>query len=73
MVLYNDDKHVEVMTLYESIFPKGTRGDLIDCVFVGKTTERIYLFRTNEHVRGLVDGVKVAWYLDRGLVNVIDG
>lgn len=72
MTLFDDGKDVEVKTLHKSIFPKGTKGKVVDCQFVGGTTERIYLFQTYEHIHGLVDGLKTAWYFDRDLVNIID-
>lgn len=72
MGLFDDSSEAKVKTLHHSIFPKGTKGKVISCHFIGNTTERIYLFQTQEEINGFVKGAKSAWYLDRDLVNVIE-
>lgn len=73
MALFKDGPDAKVMTLNASIFPKGTKGHVIGCRFIEGTTERVYNFQTTEDIKGHVKGAKSVWYLDRDLVNMIDG
>jgi hypothetical protein len=68
-MLYDDRKNAAVKTATASIFPKGTKGKVIDCRFIPDTSTRVYLFQTKEKINGLVDGPKTEWYLDRDLTN----
>ena len=67
-----DDDGTKVRTKIDSVFPKGTIGQIITCQFVGSTTVRAYCIHTSEDVKGMVIGFKSEWYLERDLENVCE-
>lgn len=69
-MLYDDSEKATVRTIHESVFPKGTVGKVLSSRFIPRTTTRVYLFQTTESIKGMVDGPKTEWYLDRDLENV---
>lgn len=69
-MLYEDGLGTEVETLFDSVFPAGTVCRIVTCEFVGFTTNRAYCIQTDTDIKGLVDGPKTAWYLERDIKNI---
>lgn len=68
-MLKEDQLGTEVVTLSKSVFPKGTKANIVKCAFVPGTTVRVYCIQTEEDIKGLVTGKKADWYLERDLAN----
>ncbi len=70
-MLVNDEQGAEVKTLVSSGgFPRGTKGIIVTGAFIEGTTTRAYCVQTTERIKGLVEGPKSTWFLERDLKNI---
>jgi hypothetical protein len=68
-MLKNDSNGTDVVTLSKSVFPRGTKAKIVTCAFIGRTSARAYCIQTEDDIKGLAEGKKSAWYLERDLKN----
>lgn len=69
-MLVKDANGTKVRVRNGSVFPKGTICEIVACGFVGKTTNRAYCVSTTSNIKGLVEGLKADWFLERDLENI---
>lgn len=70
-MLKNDEKGAIVKTLVKgAYFPKGTIGKIVTCARVEGNSMLVYCIQTEQNIKGLVEGLKAEWFLERDLKNL---
>lgn len=71
VMLKNDEKGATVKTLVKGgYFPKGTTGRIVTGARVEGTSMLAYCVQTDQSIKGLVEGLKTEWFLERDLKNI---